>query len=57
MLPSTKSPELNPTEECWRRLNRTLESQLFQTLGDFQETALAALGQLEMPSVLSYLCP
>jgi hypothetical protein len=57
MLSSTKSPELNPTEECWRRLNRALGSQLFQTLGDLQETALAALGQLEMPSVLSYLCP
>jgi hypothetical protein len=51
------SPELNPTEECWRRLNRALGNRLFQTLDDLQEAALAALGQLETPNVLTYLCP
>jgi len=41
------SPELNPTEECWRQRNRALGNRLFQTLEDVQEAALAALGQLE----------
>jgi hypothetical protein len=40
------SPELNPTEECRRRLNRALGNRLFQTLDELQEAALAALDQL-----------
>lgn len=51
------SPELNPTEECWRRLNRSLGNRLFQTLDDLQEAALAVLDHLETPNVLTYLCP
>jgi len=51
------SPELNPTEECWRRLNRALGNRLFQTLDNLQEAALAALGQIKTPNILTYLCP
>lgn len=51
------SPELNPTEECWRRLNRSLGNRLFQTLDDLQEAALAALDRLKPPNIFKYLCP
>ena len=51
------SPELNPTEECWRQLDRALGNRLFQSLDELQAAALAALDQLETPNVLKYLCP
>ncbi|MFQ3294120.1 MAG: hypothetical protein ACI9PP_000867 [Halobacteriales archaeon] len=51
------SPELNPTEECWRRLNRSLGNRLFQTLNDLQEAVLVALDVLETPNVIIYLFP
>jgi len=52
-----RSPELNPTEECWRRLNQALGNRLFQSLDELQAAALAALDQLKTPDVMNYLCP
>jgi len=51
------SPELNPTEECWRRLNKALGNRLFATLDELRDAALAALDKIEPPSVFTYLCP
>jgi len=51
------SPELNPTEECWRRLNRALGNRLFQTLDELRTAALTALNQINPPSIFKYLCP
>jgi hypothetical protein len=51
------SPELNPTEECWRRLNQALGNRLFETLDELQEVALSALDTIEPPDVFTYLCP
>jgi len=51
------SPELNPTEECWRRLDRALGNRLFQTLDELQEAALTALDQIKSPNIITYLCP
>lgn len=51
------SPELNPTEECWRRLNQALGNRLFQSLDELQAAALTALNQLKTPNIFKYLCP
>ena len=51
------SPTLNPTEECWRRLNQALGNRLFETLDELQEAALSALDTIEPPEVFTYLCP
>ena len=51
------SPELNPAEECWRRLNKALGNRLFDTLDELRDAALTALDGLEPPNVFTYLCP
>ena len=51
------SPELNPAEECWRRLDQALGSQLFDTLDDLRDAALAALDSISPPNLFTYLCP
>jgi transposase len=51
------SPELNPTEECWRKLNQALGNRLFEDLDELQDAALSALKALEPPQLSSYLCP
>jgi len=51
------SPELNPTEECWRRLNQALGNRLFETLTELQDAALSALEDIEPPQLSTYLCP
>ena len=51
------SPELNPTEECWRQLNQALGNRLFENLDKLQEAALSALEDLEPPQLSTYLCP
>ena len=51
------SPELNPTEECWKQLNRALGNRLFHSLDELRDAALTALDQLEPPDIFTYLCP
>jgi hypothetical protein len=51
------SPELNPVEECWRRLDQALGNRLFDTLDELQEAALAALDDIKPPNVFTYLYP
>jgi transposase len=41
------SPELNPTEECWRRLDRALGNRLFLSLDELRAAALTALDQIK----------
>jgi len=50
------SPELNPTEECWRRLNQALGNRPFDTLTKVQDAALTALDNIEPPNLSTYLC-
>jgi len=51
------SPELNPTEECWRQLNQALGNRLFHTLAELRDAALTALDNIEPPMLSTYLCP
>jgi len=55
LLPLRDSPELNRTEECWRRLDRVLGNCLFGTLDELREAALTALDDIEPPNVFMYL--
>jgi transposase InsO family protein len=50
------SPELNPAEECWRKLNQALGNRLFDTLDELRDAALAALDDIEPPNIFTYLC-
>ncbi len=51
------SPELNPTEECWRKLNQALGNRLFEDLDELRDAALTALKNMEPPKLFTYLCP
>jgi len=51
------SPELNPTEECWRKLNQVLGNRLFEDLDELRDAALIALKNMEPPKLFTYLCP
>ncbi len=55
--PPRGSPELNPTEECWRKLNRALGNRLFENPDKLEDAALSALDDLEPPQLSTYLCP
>ena len=50
------SPELNPAEECWKKLNQALGDRLFDTLDDLGDAALAALDSIKPPNFFTYLC-
>jgi len=50
-------PELDSTEEYWRRLDRALGNRLFLSLDELQAAALDALDQMKSPDVFTYLCP
>ena len=52
------SPELNPTEECWRQLNQALGNRLFESVDQLRETALTALNEVvNPPQIFTYLYP
>ena len=51
------SPELNPAEECWKKLNQALGNRLFDTFDELRDAALAALDGIAPPNLLTYLCP
>ena len=51
------SPELNPAEECWKKLNQALGNRLFDTLDDLGDAALAALDSINPLDIFTYLCP
>ena len=50
------SPELNPTEKCWRQLDQEFGNCLFDTLGDLRDATLSVLDRIELPDVFRYLC-
>ena len=50
------SPELNPAEECWKKLNQALGNRLFDTLDDLRDAALATLDSINPSNLFTYLC-
>jgi len=52
----TGSPDLNPTEEYWRRLKQALGNRYSGTLGEVRSAIWSALGTIDPPGVYQYLC-
>lgn len=53
----TGSPDLNPTEEYWRRLKQALGNRHFDTLGEIRSAVWSALDTITPPGIYQYLCP
>jgi transposase len=53
----TGSPDLNPTEEYWRRLKKALGNRYFATPDEIRSAVWSALESIEPPGVYQYLCP
>jgi len=53
----TGSPDLNPTEEYWRRLKQALGNRYFGTLNEIRSAIWSALDTITPPGVYQYFCP
>ncbi|QZA89074.1 transposase [Salinarchaeum sp. IM2453] len=53
----TGSPDLNPAEEYWRQLKKTLGNRYFATLDEIRSAIWNALETISPPSIYQYLCP
>lgn len=53
----TGSPDLNPVEECWRQLKRSLGNRFFQNLEELRTDAFEALEAVSVPRLYDYFCP
>jgi len=52
----TGSPDLNPTEEYWRRLKLALGNRYFGSCAEIRSAVWTALESISPPSVYQYLC-
>lgn len=50
------SPDLNPTEECWRQLRKILGNQYFGSLDELRVAIWPALESIDPPGIYQYLC-
>jgi transposase len=53
----TGSPDLNPTEEYWKRLKQALGNRYFGTLTEIRSAIWSALETIDPPGVYQYFCP
>jgi len=53
----TGSPDLNPVEECWRQLKRSLGNRFFQDLDELRADAFDSLQSISAPKLDDYFCP
>lgn len=53
----TGSPDMNPVEECWRQLKRSLGNRFFQSLDELRTEAFDALEAVSPPELIDYFCP
>lgn len=52
----TESPDLNSTEEYWKRLKQALRNRYFGTLGEIRSAVWSALETNDPPRVYQYFC-
>lgn len=50
------SPDLNPTEECWRQLRKILGNLYFGSLNELRAALWPALESIDPPGIYQYLC-
>ncbi len=48
------SPDLNPSEECWRQLQAALSTRFFESLNKLTAAIDTALDQISIPGVGNY---
>ena len=49
--------QLNPAEDCWKKLNQALGNRLFDSLDELRDAALAALDSIKSSNILRiYVC-
>jgi transposase len=53
----TGLPDLNPTEEYWKRLKQTLSNRYFGTFGEIRPAIWSAVELIDPLGVYQYLCP
>lgn len=53
----TGSPDLNPTEECWRQFRHALGNRYFADLDELRSAIWPALETIDPPDVCQYICP
>lgn len=51
------SPDLNPVEECWRQLKRSLGNRFFGSVAEVRRAVFDALDEIVPPNIYEYLCP
>lgn len=52
----TGSPDLNPTEEYWKRLKQALGNRYLGTLSEIRTAIWSTLKTIDPPGVYQYLC-
>lgn len=50
------SPDLNPVEECWRQLKRSLGDRFFGSIDDLRPAVINAIDEVQAPGIYGYLC-
>lgn len=50
------SPDLNPTEECWRQFRKILGNQYIGSLDELRAAIRPALDSINPPGIYQYLC-
>jgi len=49
------SPDLNPVEECWRQLKRSLGNRFFGSIDELRPAVTTALRQINPSQITDYL--
>lgn len=51
------SPQLNPSEECWRQFKQFLGNRLFDNFAELRDAMHPALDGINPPNIRNYLLP
>lgn len=50
------APEMNPLEQCWRKVNDGRAHKLYRTLSELKAYLTSTLPTLKSPRIYEYLC-
>lgn len=49
------SPDMNPVEECWRQLKKTLKNRFFEDLDELKRAIQRGLNEISTPNTSDFL--
>ena len=52
-----RSPQLNPSEECWRQFKQFLGNRSFDDFAELRDAMHPALDAISPPNIRNYLLP